>query len=224
MSLLAGGGTYAASRGIKDVSKLLGGNNKQDSNELKINIPNERMPKTAGIEGALNEYLIPAGVAGAGTLGGFHLASSLYEKLKKKQIQKELETSEQDYLQNLMKVRDKVASTSTPHVDAFVQGFFEKCGEELEKLGFLDIFKKPEVVGKEGLFDVATGQAMNLADSLSDTTAGKLMIAAMMAAGAGTAGMTYSTAKKIDGRKDKDESNGGFPNEVRLGFTSSRHG
>lgn len=214
-SLLGGGGIYAAGRGIKDFSNMLEKKEK-DPNELSVKIPEGRFPKTAGLEGALQQYLIPAALTGGGLLAGFHGSSALYEKLKKNQIKHDLEDTEEEYLQQLAKVRDKVASINTPNLDTFFEGFFEKCAEDLEKLGFLDIFKKPELAGKEGIGDIITGQSMNVLDNFTDTEPGKLLLATMLATGLGTAGMTYSTAKKIDGRKDKEDGSGGFPNEVRL--------
>lgn len=216
-SLLTGGGAYAAGRGIKDTLGLLKEDG-QDPNELKVNLPDNRRPKIAGFEGAMNDYVIPAGIAGGGLLAGFHGASSLYEALRKKQIKRELADEEKEYLTNLTQVRGKVASMSTPNVDSFFEGFFAKCGEELEKCGFLEIFKTPGLAGKEGIGDVLAGQGKNILDSASDSEVGKMILAGMIATGLGTAGMTYSTAKKIDGRKDKDETGGGFPNEVRLSF------
>lgn len=218
MSLLGGGGAYAGARGLKDMSKLLHPDEKP-KNELQITLPAARLPKTAGFAEAFNEIILPGAAVGGGLIGGFQGASSIFEKLKKKQIDKELKESEQDYLSSLGKVRSKVASVATPNIDAFVEGIFEKCGEEMIKAGFENIFAKPDFLGKENLLDAASGQVTNLVKGVGDTEVGKWLMAGMMAAGLGTAGLTYSTAKKLDGRKDKEDASGAFPNEVRLNIT-----
>lgn len=214
LSLLAGGGTYAAARGVKDLGQEIMPH-KPETNELEITLPKSRMPaalpkQKMGTD--FSDMVMPPIAAGAGAYGGFHLASKIYEKLKERSLLKQKDKVEQDYLSTLMHAHSKVAEVQTPHIDSFLEGIVSNLGVALEKAAWTN----PDFVTDGGILDVPSGVATNAAHGFMNSNMGKMTGATMLLTALMGAGLTYGTAKRMANKEDEREHKSAIPQDVRL--------
>lgn len=211
LSLLAGGGAYAGARGVKDLV-----NDHQqpepDKNELNITLPASRVPKVASEETSVGSYFNPAATGILGLAGGFMGASKLYEHLKKKQLDNEMQQTQQSYMKALQDAHTKVGSVSTPNIDNFFTAIIEKVGESLQKTALVD----PSFLGSDGIGDFAGNMGRKGFNAFFDTEVGKLTGAAMLMSALGSGAATYGIAKKLDNDKEKSKEQTSLPTDVRL--------
>lgn len=209
MSLLAGAGGYGGMRMLKDIPNE-GLPPEKPKNELEITLPSARIPKMAAE--SVSDILMPAvtGLGGAGL--GFFGASSIYEAIKKKQMENQMKQVQQNYMNTLQQAHAKVAEMKTPLTDNFIKGLIAKTGAELEKSGWVD----PSFVGNQhtvaplmqGGFDAAT-----------DNDLGRMFKATMAALMLGGAGATYGIAKKMDANREENKIQSTLPTDVKLHVT-----
>lgn len=210
LSLITGGGVYAGARGLKDLSK--GPEDEENKNELNITLPAARMPKTAEEDTSIGTYFNPAITGILGLTGGFMGASKLYEHLKKKQLDAEMDKTQKDYMSALQQAHTKVSSCKTPNVDSFLEGLINKAGEELSKTAYVT----PEFLNGEGPADLVGHQTKNLFSSFFDSDLGKMTGATMLLSALGSGAATYGIAKKMDNDKEKAKKQTNLPTDVRL--------
>jgi len=211
LSLLAGGGAYGGMRLAKDLPNE-GKKPAKPTDQLDITLPASRMPKVANDTTTIGSYFWPT-VAGAGGLaGGFLGASSIYEHLKKKQLEKQMQQTQGDYMSALQQAHQKVASIQTPHTDKFLEGLFSKIGQVIEKEGWV----QPEFLGGEGPIDVLAHQTKNLGSHFFNSEPGKMTGAAMLLAALASGGATYGIAKKLDKDKEDIKNQSTLPTDVNL--------
>jgi hypothetical protein len=217
LSLITGGGAYAGMRGIKDLATE-GKPAEKPKNELEITLPASRIPKMASDETGVNSYFLPAvtGILGLG--GGFMGASSLYEKIKKKHLENQLQNTEHDYLKTLEQARTKLGSIKTPATDAFLTGLFDAIGSGLKKEGFFDT-SNTEFLGKDGPLATGANQIKHMGNAFFDTEIGKMSGAAMLLTALLGGGATYGIAKKMDDDKENLKSQQNLPTDIRLHVT-----
>lgn len=233
-SLLVGGGTYGAMRGIRDI----GGPPAPvpNSNELEITLPSSKVPKpmlqhnkvanapedpNASIMEILarnaSRFALPALAVGGGLYGGFQGASKVYDHFENKNIESEQEKAKQQYLQSLQKASVKVGSIQTPHVDKFLNGFIEKFAEQpgfLQK--FLSAsFGEAKNLGGEGL-DAAGSLANEVGRNVAGTDLTGLALAAAGLGTLGVAGGTSYLAHRMDQNKEDAKRKTQLPTEIRL--------
>lgn len=214
LSLLAGGGTYAGARGIKDLAHEINPP-KPETNELEITLPKSRMPQPPmkskmGME--FSDMVATPIVAGGAAFGGFHLASKLYEKLKEKKLTAEKDKVEKDYLSTLMSAHSKVAESKTPYIDSFLDGLISKLGSEMEKEGYVS----PDFATDGGITDVPGGLLSAGANKFMHSDMGKMTGAGMLLTALMGAGLTYGTAKKMTDKEDEREHKSNIPSDIRL--------
>lgn len=210
LSLLSGAGGYGGMRLLKDLPNE-GKQPQPTKNELDITLPAARFPKMAN-ETSIGTYFWPAVVGLGGAAGGFYGASSIYEKIKQKQLEDELKSTNQDYMGALQQAHQKVASVQTPHTDALLEGLFTKIGQEIEKAGWV----QPEFLGSEGPIDVLKHQVRNAGNTFFDSDLGKITGAGMLLAALGAAGGTYGISKKMDNDREDLKSQSTLPTDIRL--------
>lgn len=136
-STLAGGGSFAALRLLKEMSNQTQPKNQPGENEnsLSIDIPR---PKIANADyAAMNEGMnIPKLLAlVAGLPVGFMGTKAIYDNVKQKQMQSEIDRANDKYVQTLGSFK-QAGSSETPAVDAFCAGL----ADVLEKSGFAEGF------------------------------------------------------------------------------------
>ena len=206
--MLVGGGAYGAMRLANDIPKAI---TPQDKNrhQLDVTLPAARVPKTAG---AWDEYVAPALSMGGGAAAGFYGASSIYEHLKKKQMENQMKNVEQQYLSTLQKAHQKTASLNTPHVDKFIQGMISKIGYAAQD-AFSHLANSESKVpwselGRTELHDAGSG--------LLHSALGKLLLGAGALTGLGTAGSVFYIHNQADKQKEQNHRNSTLPTDVNL--------
>jgi hypothetical protein len=224
VSMLIGGGGYAALRGMHDLSGA--SKPKPLDNEIELTLPSTRIPKEKMAEGpslledmveGAKPFALPVLAIGGGLYGGFRGASGIYNHFANKDIDNEKEQVKNDYLAALQRASTKVGSINTPNVDNFIGGLLDKIAEETGLLGYLG-----NTVGK-GIGDAAHKTwegAKNMGSGLMHDAAKSEPVglvaglASLLALGSG--GATYYLANRMDQNKEDNNRKTTLPTEIRL--------
>ena len=236
-SALAGGGGFAAMRLLKEVMDA--GRPKQQAgeneNSLTIDIPTSKTPKVAnefeqvGLNPFNSEGLMKIIALLGGAPVGFMGAKKLYDTGKEKQMQGEIDRSNQKYLNTLASFNKQSSESNTPAVDAFCEGL----ANTLDKQGFAEGFSGPDVYQAfpevaKSIGDVPSDARRAISESIVQNGMGsKLMNAATLGLGddvgnawkgvalaaalLGTGGMLAA-----DGKRRKSEQALQFPSTVKI--------
>ncbi len=231
---LVGAGGFGAMRLLKELSetaKANGPRDGEDENSLTIDMPrpqghqqHSQMPKM-GEEGLTFEKVLALGV---GAPLGFLGAKGVYDKVKKKQLDGEIETANNKYMKTLSNYK---AGEATPAVDAFCEGIAESFGKvaefdfmspealsslpkgEADPMASLghgqqkDFFEKllSKNLGQDTMHVATLGQDGNIGNAWKGTAG----LAALLAFG----GMTLA-----DKKREKSEKSREFPSTVKLNY------
>ena len=233
-SLLVGGGTYGAMRGMRDIGGPPAP--EPNANELEVTLPSSKVPKpmlqhnkvAETVEDTSNmspgqlllqgglKYGLPALAVGGGLYGGFQGASKLYDHFEGKKIEDSQEQAKQQYLQALQRASVKVGSLNTPNVDKFLTGFIEKVGEQ-GVLGNIAraIGGEAQAAGKK-LLDLFGDGVHNSSKWMANQDLTGLTMAGVGLGTLGVAGGTSYLAHRMDQNKEDAKRKTQLPTEIRL--------
>jgi hypothetical protein len=221
-STLAGGGGFAALRLLKEISNAAQPKRQPGENANSLTID---LPKTANAYMEANEGLtIPKLVAlVAGLPLGFMGTKAVYDTVKGKQLQNEINKSNQKYLQTLGTFKQGEAS-DTPATDAFcagLAGMLEKSAIVDGMDAFSDFKFRDDGIPHEHRKAITEAMLRKgfWGDALNGATLGlaKDVAAPVVGIGALLTALGVGTSMGLaDKKKEKTEQSMRFPSTVKI--------
>jgi len=195
---LLGAGAYGTLKGVREIINLLS-KDKENPRKLKIKVPKHRLKTAETAKMPLSE-LVTNTAMGIGAGGGTYLGlSELVHRYERWKAKKELEESENHYLQSLDGLAKQGAASDTPFLDLYV----EKVAEVAEEPGMLDHVKALT----EKVKDSEASQAMK------DVTKAWALATAL-----GAGGLVYGGARWKDKVREEEEKRKARPRQLELEF------
>lgn len=216
LSALLGGGLYGGGRLIRDI-----GNNLQKpttpADELQLTLPKARLPQTMSKMGSLMENAAPIMAGAVGMPLGFLGASSIYELIKKRQMDAEQQRVQQNYLSQLGKNQQKFAE-ETPLTDEFCAGMMDKNAEGL----FSDVLDPVGALGR-GLGGAigavgsgAVDKGKELGSKILNSGPAKDLGTLLLLSTLGFGGATYALGRRSDLNHREQQRNMVLPSTVKI--------